>query len=73
MCTDEENEDDVDGAVDDGDRGDHSGHGDDGDHVDHGDDAHRVPQPHVRLDGRQSSSSGCAKHLVVIFIFMFLC
>ena len=25
--------------------------------------AHRVPQPHVRLDGGQSRSSGRAKHL----------
>ena len=44
--------------------------GDDADSIDDdGDDggevngAHRVPQPHVRLDGGQSRSSGCAKHL----------
>ena len=45
---------------DDGDDDDDDSIDDDGGEVNG---AHRVPQPNVRLDGGQSRSSGCAKHL----------
>ena len=45
---------------DDGDADDDDSIDDDGGEVNG---AHRVPQPNVRLDGGQSRSSGCAKHL----------
>ena len=43
---------------------------DDDDNADYEVDAHRVPQPHVCLDGGQSSSSGGAKYLVIMFLLM---
>ena len=43
---------------------------DDDDNADHEVDAHRVPQPHVCLDGGQSSSSGGAKYLVIMLLLM---
>ena len=40
----------------------------DDDNADYEVDAHRVPQPHVCLDGGQSSSSGGAKYLVIMLL-----
>ena len=48
---------------DDGDDDDDDSIDDDGDDGGEVNGAHRVPQPNVRLDGGQSRSSGCAKHL----------